>query len=225
MSASVSRPAIAARTTSSCPGRKASKPKRSRSGVRRSLRRASIGSASGGSVPTSQQHQVQRRSERASSSSRGSPSSGTTSQSPAWWEYQWPAMRSAVGRSSVPTATDTYSESGDLKEETRSALAAEATLKVAIAVRALGPAKRISVDDDVLRLGGREGPEVSAPAPALDAVADGDVAHRPAHLVGDRAAHAASLRARFGALHGGIVESPRAARRRPHDAEPVDHLR
>ena len=33
MSASVSRPAIAARTTSSCPGRKASKPKRSRSGV------------------------------------------------------------------------------------------------------------------------------------------------------------------------------------------------
>ena len=47
MSASVSRPAIAARTTSSCPGRKASKPKRSWSGVARSVRRASIGSASG----------------------------------------------------------------------------------------------------------------------------------------------------------------------------------
>ena len=48
MSASVSRPAIAARTTSSCPGRKASKPKSSRSGEARSVRRASIGIASGG---------------------------------------------------------------------------------------------------------------------------------------------------------------------------------
>ena len=47
MSASVSRPSTAARTTSSCPGRKASKPKRSRSGEARSVRRASIGAASG----------------------------------------------------------------------------------------------------------------------------------------------------------------------------------
>ena len=221
----MSRPAIAARTTSSCPGRKASKPKRSRSGVRRSLRRASIGSASGGSVPTSQQHQVQRRSERASSSSRGSPSSGTSSQSPAWCEYQWPAIRSPVGRSSVPTATRQILGVGRLKEDARSALAAEATPKVAIAVRALGPAKRIPVDDDVLRLGRREGPEVSTPAPALDAVADGDVAHRPAHLVGDGAAQAASL-------SRAVRSSPRWHRRiascrssPTHDAEPVDRLR
>src|SRR6185436_1087538 len=47
MSANVSRPAMAARTTSSCPGRKASKPKSSRSGETRSVRRASIGTRSG----------------------------------------------------------------------------------------------------------------------------------------------------------------------------------
>ena len=50
ISASVSRPSTAARTTSSCPGRNESKPKRSRSGAVRSLRRASIGAPSNGAL-------------------------------------------------------------------------------------------------------------------------------------------------------------------------------
>ena len=144
MSASVSRPAIAARTTSSCPGRKASKPKSSRSGVRRSLRRASIGSASGGSVLDFATTSGPAALERASSSSRGSPSSGTIV--PVAGLVGVPCGRrceAPSGRSSVPTATDTYSESGDRQKETRSALATEAAPQVTIAFRALDPAKRI----------------------------------------------------------------------------------
>ncbi len=52
ISASVSRPASAPRTTSSCPGRKSSKPKSSRRGDRRSVvTRASLGAAPDRFVP------------------------------------------------------------------------------------------------------------------------------------------------------------------------------
>ena len=196
MSASVSRPAIAARTTSSCPGRRGVEAEevaqRCEEIAQAGEYRKGLGRLSADFATTSRPASLGARElvvAREPVVGHDVPVAGLVGV---------PVARDAKPRRSVERADcDRHILGvGRLEEEARSALAAEATPKVAIAVRTFDPAKRISVDDDVLRLGGREGAEVSTPAPALDAVADGDVAHRSAHPVGDRAAQAASCRAR-----------------------------
>ncbi len=87
-----------------------------------------------------------------------------SSQSPAWWVYHVaPRCEAPSGRSSVPAAIRHVLGVGRLQEHARSALAAEATPNVAIAVRALDPAKRIPVDDEVLRLASPRRRRVTTP--------------------------------------------------------------
>ncbi len=197
MSASVSRPAIAARTTSSCPGRKASKPKSSRSGERRSVRRASIGGASGDPVSTSP-IQVQRTS--------------SVPRSRVSWKAVLgnlvPVARlvrvdvrcdAKPGRAGERPRCDADPlPAGRLPEEARAAHAAEAAPRMSIALGAVDPTKCLGrADHEVVDPRRRERAHGAGPATTLDAVADDDVAKRPPDLVGHGAAQTASRRARF----------------------------
>ena len=147
MSANVSRPAMAARTTSSCPGRKASKPKSSRSGETRSVRRASIGTRSGDAC-----------------------AEFATTSRPADLDRARPRLlRKPVVRELVPVGrlpgVDVSCDAkarwcveraccdadplavGRLPEEARSALGAEGPARVSYAVRAVDPAERRRLAD------------------------------------------------------------------------------
>ena len=85
---------------------------------------------------------------------------------------------------------------GGLPEEARAAFLAEPAASVPIALRAVQPAQRALVDESqMIDLRGGECPEISAPASALLAVAQEDVAQRAAHLVGDGPAQTVSCRA------------------------------
>jgi hypothetical protein len=110
--------------------------------------------------------------------------------------------RSPVGGSSVPAAIPVRSASAACQKRLEPHSPAERASGMAIALRARDPAQRLAADDEVVVHRRGERADVAAPAPALDAVAEDDVAEQSSHLVRHRAAQAAAGRARLGVCHG-----------------------
>jgi hypothetical protein len=113
--------------------------------------------------------------------------------------------------------------SGGIPEEARSALAAEPAPSPAVAVGTLDPAQAAALEQhETLPPHGRRREDVSAPAPALDAVAEHDVAERSPQLVADRPAEATSRCSR--AVGHGRSHRSAPTRREGDRHEPVRAL-
>ena len=110
----------------------------------------------------------------------------------------WAVNRRPVGSSRVPAAIPVRSASAAFQNMLEPQSPQNARLAWRLESGLVDPAQCVSVHEQMVVLRRRERSRVAAPPAALDAVAENDVAERPAHLVGHGAAEAATGRAHLG---------------------------